>query len=103
MEIPRPDTAIVPDERHHFLAQIFIEHGLHVAAMKRVSSLVVEPVVISGIYREKLDLAGVDEVRERADHSLPFQLPLVARAGGEAHQRRAPVPVNDHTQFESKA
>ena len=96
--MPR-SLAIVPDKGDDFLAQIGVEHGLHVAAMKRVRALVVEAVVVDGIDGEKFDAAGVDEVGERADHALIFEFPLVAGAGGKADQRLAPVAVDHDAEY----
>jgi hypothetical protein len=94
---------IVPDEGHDFLAQIRIEDGLHITAMERVRALVVETEAVDGIDGVELHAAGVDEIRERADHALAFQFPLIAGAGGKTEERRAPVPVNDNTKFDAQA
>src|ERR1700716_1413624 len=39
-------AAIVPDKRNDFFSQIGVKHGLHVAAMKRMRTLVVKSVMI---------------------------------------------------------
>ena len=38
----------------------------------------------------------------RADHSLVFEFPLVARAGGKSDERWAPVAVDDDSHFEAQ-
>src|SRR6266404_2664830 len=95
--------AIAPDEGHDFFAQIRIENGLHVAAMKGMRGLVVEGEAVDGIDAEEFHFAGVDEVAERANHALPLELPLVARGGGKADQGRSPVTVDDDAQFDPQA
>src|SRR6266567_1541684 len=94
--------AIAPDEGHHLFTQVGIEHRLHVAAMKRVRAFVVKAEPVDGVDAEELDLAAVDEVGKSTDHALSFQFPLVARAGGKAHDRRAPVAVDNDTQFHAQ-
>src|SRR6267142_6935155 len=95
--------AIVPDERNDFFAQIGIKHGLHVAAMKGVRTLVVETAPVDGVDGVKLDAAGVNEIGEGPDHSLSFKFPFVASAGGETKNGRAPVTINDDTKFHAEA
>src|SRR5258707_988315 len=56
------------------------------------SDLLVEPG-IAGV-REIID--GIDEIRECPDHALAFELPLVARTGREAQQRRAPMSKDNY-------
>src|SRR6266581_4878707 len=73
--------AVVPDEGNNLLAQISVEHRLDVTPVKRVRGLVVEAVVVDGIHRVELHLAAVDEVAERADHALAFELEFIAGAG----------------------
>src|SRR5258708_12830437 len=95
--------AIAPDKGHDFFAQVRIEDGLHIAAMKGMRGLVVEGKAVDGIDAEEFYFAGVDEIGERADHALAFELPLIAGGGGEAEQRRFPVALDDEAQFESQA
>src|SRR6266481_2036120 len=93
--------AIVPDEWNDFLAQVGIKHRLDVAAMKRVRALVVKAEAIDGIDGEQLHFSVVDEIRERSDHALAFELPFIARAGGKTEKRRAPVAENDDAELEA--
>src|SRR5260370_35771161 len=95
--------AIAPNERHDFFAQIRVENGLHVAAMKGMRGLVVEREAVDGIDAEEFYFAGVDEVAKRADHALTFELPLVTRGGGKAEQRRSPMPRAPHGQVTARA
>ena len=55
--------AIVANEGHEFIAQVGVEYGLDIAAMKWMSGFVVKAVAIDGIDGEKLDAAPVYEVR----------------------------------------
>src|SRR5260370_6422860 len=93
---------IIPDKGHDFFPQVGIKNRLDIAAVKRVRSLVVKTLPIDRIYAEKLDSPCIDEIRERADHALAFELPLVARAGRKTKQRRAPMPVDHDAQLHSK-
>src|SRR5713226_3645476 len=95
--------AIAPNERHDFFAQIRVEYGLHVAAMKGMRGLVVEREAVDGIDAEEFHFAGVDEIAERADHALAFEFPLVAGTRREAEQRRSPVAVDHDAQFDAQA
>ena len=54
--------ATAPDERHNFFAEVGIENGLHVAAMKGMRGLVVEREAVDGIDAEEFYFAGVDEI-----------------------------------------
>src|SRR6266404_268223 len=94
---------IVPDERDDFFAKVRIEYGLHVAAMKWMSSFIVKAQAVDGIHTVDLQLAAIDEIGERADHGLAFQFPFVAGAGREADQRRAIVAVNNNAEIEAQA
>src|SRR6266446_212935 len=95
--------AVVPDEGNDFFAQIGIKNGLDVAAMKRMRAFIVETEPIDGIDGEEFYSSSVDEIRERADHALSFELHLVAGAGGKAQQRRAVMAINDHTELDTEA
>jgi len=70
--------------------------------VKRVRSLVVKALPVDRIHGEEFDSSGIDEIGERADHALAFEFHLVARTGRETQQRRAPVTVDDHAQFQTK-
>src|SRR5207253_5819145 len=94
--------AMVPDKRHDLFAQVRIKDRLDVAAVKRVRSLVVKTVPIDRIHAEEFDSSCVDEIRERTDHALALELPLVAGAGRKTKQRRAPMPVNADAQLHAK-
>src|SRR6516164_4813337 len=94
--------AVVPDERNDFLAQVGIENGLHVAAVKRMRCLVVEAEAVDGIDAVEFDTPGVDEIGECAYHALIFQLPFITGTGGKPEKRRTPVAVNNNAQFETE-
>ena len=93
---------IVPDERNDFLPEIGIKDRLHVAAMKRMCSFVIKAQAVDGIDRVDLHAAGINEIRQRADHTLAFEFPFVSGAGGEAEKGRSPVAVGDHPEFEAE-
>src|SRR5579863_10460941 len=95
--------AIVPDEWHHFLAQVGIEHRLHVASMKRVRAFVIKAEAVDGIDGKKLQLAAIDKIRERADHGLPLKFPLISRTGGKTKQWRAIVAVHHYPELHAQA
>src|SRR5258707_4742477 len=59
--------------------------------MKRVRALVVKAVTVDRIHGEQFNSTGFDEIRERADHALALELPLIAGARREAQERRAPM------------
>jgi len=94
--------AIVPDEGHNFFTQVGIENGLHVAAVKRMRALVVKTVPVDRIHREEFDSSCVDEIPERADHALAFEFTLVAGAGRETQEWRAPMPVDDNSELDTE-
>ena len=94
---------IVPDKGNDFLAQVGIEDRLHVAAMKGMRGLVVKAQAVDRIHAVKFKFAAVDEVSERADQGLSFELELVARARGKADQWRTIVAIDDHAEFETQA
>src|SRR2546429_1021016 len=94
--------AIIPNEGHDFFAQVRIENRLDVAAMKGVCSLVVKTMPIDRIHAEKFYSSRIDKVRERADHALAFEFPLVASAGRKTKKRRAPMPVDDDAQLHAE-
>src|SRR5262249_25668570 len=95
--------AIAPDKRHDFFAKVRIEHGLHVAAMKGMRSLVVEAEPVDRVDGIKFDAPCVNEIAERADHSLAFEFPLVAGAGRETKNRRTPMAVNDDAELNAES
>src|SRR5882672_4928559 len=93
--------AVVPDEGNDFFTQIRVKNGLDVAAMKRMRAFIVETEAIDGVDGEEFHSSGVDEIRERADHALPFELHLVAGAGGKTQQRRTVMAIDDHTELDA--
>src|SRR6266567_1643588 len=93
---------VVPDEGHDLFAQVGIEKRLDVAAMKWVHAFVVKAEPVDGIDAEEFDFSPIDEIRKSTDHALPFEFPLITRAGGKAHDRRAPVAVDNDTQFHAQ-
>src|SRR6266404_2311898 len=93
--------AVVPDEGNDFFTQIGVKNGLDVAAMKRMRAFIVETEAIDGVDGEEFHSSGVDEIRERADHALPFELHLVAGAGGKTQQRRTVMAIDDHAELDA--
>src|SRR5438477_4568773 len=93
----------VEDEGHDLLAEVSIEYGLDVAAMKGMRAAIVEAESVNGIDAEKFEFAGLDEVGDGVDEALVLELPLVAGAGGEADERRAPVTVDDDAHVQAEA
>src|SRR3974377_950747 len=89
--------AIVPNERDNFIAQVGVENRLHVTAVKGVRTFVVEAEAVDGIDAIKFDAPTIDEIRKGANHALAVAFPFIARAGGKAEERRAPVTKNDDT------
>ena len=96
--------AVVPDERHHFLAHVSIKLRLHVAPVKRMRALIVKPRPVHRIHAEKFHAPGVNQRLERrrsflalsSSHSSPALV-------GKSHQRRTPVPVHHHAHIPSPA
>jgi hypothetical protein len=68
-----------------------------------VRAFVVEAKAVDGVDTEELDFAGVNEIGEGGDHSLPFQLPFVTCAGGKTDDGRTPMAINDDTHFYAKS
>src|SRR5271165_1853889 len=95
--------AVIPDERNDLFAEIGIENGLDVAAMKRMSTLVVKAEAIDGIDGIELDAASIDEIGEGTDHALAFEFPFVAGTGGKTDERRTPMTVSDDSEIEAEA
>src|SRR5262249_40459121 len=93
---------VVQKEGQDFSGKIEIEHRLYIAAMKRVRALVVKTQSVDRVHRVELDLPAVNEITERTNQSLSFEFPLVACAGRKSQQRRAPVTVHHHTQFQAQ-
>src|SRR5262249_50583789 len=89
--------AIVPDEGNDFFTEVGIENRLHVAAMKRMRTVVVEAEAVDGIDGEEFDFSSINEVSERVHHALAFQLELVTGACRKTEKWRAPVAVDDDT------
>src|SRR5271169_3079512 len=73
--------ATLPNQRHHFFSEIRIENGLDIAAMKWMCAFIVKAQAIDGVYAVDLNAADIDEISERANHSLTFHFPLVASTG----------------------
>src|SRR5208283_4081872 len=95
--------AVIPDERNDLFPKVGIENGLDIAAVKRVSVLVVKAEAIDGVDGIELDAAGIDEIGESADHALAFEFPFVASTGGKTEERRAPMAVGDNAEIETEA
>jgi hypothetical protein len=70
--------------------------------MKRMSAFVIKAETVDGIDGIKLDAAGVNEMGERADHALTFELEFVPGAGGKADNGRAVMAVSDDAQFKAE-
>jgi len=94
---------MIPDKGNDLFAEIGIENGLDIAAMKRASTLVVKAEAIDGVDGIELDAAGIDEIGEGADHALAFEFPFVASTGGKTEERRAPMAVGDDSEIEAEA
>src|SRR5277367_573231 len=94
--------ATVPNEGHHFFAQVRVKDHLHVTSVKGMRSLIVKTVSINRINGEEFDPAAVDEVRQRRHHALPLKLPFIARARRKSQQRRAPVAVHHHAHLDAQ-
>ena len=71
--------------------------------MKGMRAAIVEAESVNGIDAEKFEFAGLDEVGDGVDEALVLELPLVAGAGGEADERRAPVTVDDDAHVQAEA
>ena len=95
--------AIIANKRNHFLSNIRVELRFDVAAMKGVRAFVVKAGGIHGIDAEEFHAPRIDQRRESPDQSLPFEFPLVARAGGKPEQRRPPVTVDHYSHFKTEA
>jgi hypothetical protein len=70
--------------------------------MKRMRVFVVKAEAIDGVDGEEFYSSGVNEIRKGPDHTLAFELHLVAGAGGKAEQRRAPMAVYDNTKLDAE-
>src|SRR5208337_881442 len=95
--------AVIPDEGDDLFAEVRIENGLDVAAVKRVSAFVIKAEAVDGVDGIKLDAAGIDEFGERADHALTFEFPFVASTGGKTEERRTPMAVGDDAEIQAEA
>src|SRR5579871_2326619 len=91
-----------PDEGHDLFAEIGVPNRLHPAAVKGMRLLVVEAQPVDGVDAVELHLPALDEIRQRSDHSLAFELEFISGARGEADQGRAPVAVNHHAQLDTE-
>src|SRR6266481_9593361 len=94
--------AVVPDEGNDFFTQTGVENGLDVAAMKRMRTFIVKAEAIDGIDGEQFYSSSVNEIREGPDHTLAFELHLVAGTGGKAQQRRTVMAIDDHTELDAE-
>src|SRR6266436_7777330 len=65
-------------------------------------ALVVKTLHVDRIHGEEFDSSGIDEIRERADHALAFELPLVAGTGRETQERRTPVTEDRDAQLHAE-
>jgi len=95
--------AVIPDEGNDLFAEVGIENGLDIAAVKRVSAFVVKAEAVDGVDGIELDAASIDEIGEGADHALAFEFPFVASTGGKTQERRAPMAVGNDTEIEAEA
>src|SRR6266540_2769456 len=84
------------NERYDLVADVFVEHPLPPAAMKRVRGLVEERLEIVGADAEHFHAAGVDEVCNRVEEPMALELPLVALARRKREERRAPMAEHRH-------
>src|SRR5208337_2033911 len=96
-------SAVIPDEGNDLFAEIGIEDGLDIAAVKRMSVFVVKAKAVDGVDGIKLDAAGIDEISESADHALAFECPFVAGTGGKTEERRTPMAVGGDAEIEAEA
>ena len=94
---------MIPDEGNNFFAEIGIENGLDVTAVKGVSTFVVEAETVDGVDGIELDAAGVDEIGESADHALALEFEFIAGTGGETEKRRAPMSIGNDTEVQAEA
>ncbi len=95
--------AMIPDERNDLFAKVGIENGLYVAAVKRVSTFVVEAETVDGVDGIKLDAASINEISECADHALALEFEFITRTGGETEERWTPMPVSDDAKVQAEA
>jgi hypothetical protein len=94
---------VILNEGNDLLPEVGIENGLDIAAVKRMSALVVKAEAIDGVDRIKLDAASIDEIGESADQALAFEFPFVASTGGKTEERRAPMAIGDDAEIEAEA
>jgi hypothetical protein len=95
--------AMTPDEGNNFFTQVGIENGLYVAAVKRVSALVVEAETVDGIDGIEFDAAGIDKIAKSADHSLALEFEFIASTGGKTEERRAPMSIGNDAKIQAEA
>src|SRR5438876_6540434 len=86
---------MVADERDDFLTDVVAVHALHPASMQRMSAAIAERIGMVRTDAERLDPAGVDEVADGADQTLPLVFLFVSAAGREHDHRWAPVTQHD--------
>src|ERR1700722_566121 len=94
--------AIVPNERNDFFSKVGVKNGLYVTPVKRMRAFIVKAEPVDGIDAEEFYFAAVDEIRQRADQALAFQLRLIARAGRKPENRLSPVPVDNDAHLETQ-
>jgi hypothetical protein len=94
--------AVVANKGNYFVTDIGVELRLNPTAMKRVRALVIKTGGIYGIDAEKLHAPSVDQGRQTPDEALALKLPLIAGAGWESEERRAPVPVHNDSHIEAE-
>jgi hypothetical protein len=95
--------AMIPDEGNDLFAEVGIENGLDIAAVKRVSAFVVEAEAIDGVDGIELDAAGVDEIGEGANHALALEFEFIAGTGGKTEERRAPMSIGNDAKVQAEA
>ncbi len=94
--------AIVADERHHFVDDVFVVLVLHPAAMKRVGGTIAERIAMIDVHAVQFHPPGLDRTGQRLEHPLSFELPFVA-AGRRKHDGRwPPVAADQHAHFTSE-
>src|SRR5580765_3760875 len=93
--------AVVACERDHFVPDVGVVLALHPAAVQRMRVAVGKRVAMVDVDAERLDLAAVDDLADGADEALALVFLLVAAAGREHDQRRAPVAQYDDPELSS--
>jgi hypothetical protein len=94
---------MIPNEGNDLFAEVGIENGLDVAAVKGMSTFVVEAETVDGVDGVKLDAAGVNEIGECADHALALKFEFITRTGGKAEEWGAPMPISNDAKVQAEA